>query len=140
MKNLPTIAGDKETQVPSLGREDPLEEEMAAHSSILAWRIPQTEEPGVDRGAGLPPGSSVHGVARVRHVLATNPPPLYLTHDFCEFPAIWSQARERGFSCIRVSKQRDLQWIWKVSSCFSHGVAGVEAPLLSGWTGRPDWS
>ena len=35
----------KETQVPSLGREDPLEEGMATHSSILAWRIPWTEEP-----------------------------------------------------------------------------------------------
>ena len=36
----------KETQVRSLGQEDPLEEEMATHSSILAWRIPWTEEPG----------------------------------------------------------------------------------------------
>ena len=35
-----------ETRVPSLGREDPLEEEMATHSSVLAWRIPRTEEPG----------------------------------------------------------------------------------------------
>ena len=35
-----------ETQGRSLGREDPLEEEMATHSSILAWEIPQTEEPG----------------------------------------------------------------------------------------------
>ena len=35
-----------ETQVQSWGREDPLEEEMATHSSILAWRIPWTEEPG----------------------------------------------------------------------------------------------
>ena len=35
-----------ETQVPSLGWEDPLEEEMATHSSIPAWRIPRTEEPG----------------------------------------------------------------------------------------------
>ena len=33
-------------QVPSIGREDPLEEGMATHSSILAWRIPRTEEPG----------------------------------------------------------------------------------------------
>ena len=32
--------------VPSLGQEDALEQEMATHSSILAWRIPQTEEPG----------------------------------------------------------------------------------------------
>ena len=35
-----------ETQVRSLGWEDPLEKGMATHSSILAWRIPQTEEPG----------------------------------------------------------------------------------------------
>ena len=35
-----------EVQVRSLGREDPLEEEMATHSSILVWRIPWTEEPG----------------------------------------------------------------------------------------------
>ena len=36
----------QETQVPSLGWEDPLEEEMATHSSILVWKIPWTEEPG----------------------------------------------------------------------------------------------
>ena len=42
VKNLPAV---EETQVQSLGREDPLEEEVATHSSILAWRIPQTEEP-----------------------------------------------------------------------------------------------
>ena len=36
----------QETQVRSLGREDPLEEEMATHSSILAWEIPWTKEPG----------------------------------------------------------------------------------------------
>ena len=36
----------KETQVRSLGQEDPLEEDMATHSSILAWRIPWTGEPG----------------------------------------------------------------------------------------------
>ena len=36
----------RETQVRSLGQEDPLEQEMATHSSIRAWRIPWTEEPG----------------------------------------------------------------------------------------------
>ena len=36
----------QEMQVQSLGREDPLEEEMAAHSNVLAWRIPWTEKPG----------------------------------------------------------------------------------------------
>ena len=43
VKNLPVM---QETQVWSLGQEDPLEKGMANHSSILAWRIPQTEEPG----------------------------------------------------------------------------------------------
>ena len=43
VKNLPAI---EETQVRSLGREDPLEKEMATHSSILAQRIPWTEKPG----------------------------------------------------------------------------------------------
>ena len=43
VKNAPAM---QETQVQSLGREDPLEKEMATHSSILAWEIPWTEEPG----------------------------------------------------------------------------------------------
>ena len=43
VKNLPAM---QETQVQSLGQEDPLEKGMATHSSILAWRIPWTEEPG----------------------------------------------------------------------------------------------
>ena len=43
VKNLPAM---QETQVQSLGWEDPLEEEMASHSSILAWEILWTEEPG----------------------------------------------------------------------------------------------
>ena len=42
VKNLPII---QETQVQTLGQEDPLEKGMATHSSILAWRIPWTEEP-----------------------------------------------------------------------------------------------
>ena len=42
VKNLPTMY---ETQVHSLGQEDPLEKELATHSSILAWRITWTEEP-----------------------------------------------------------------------------------------------
>ena len=43
LKHLPAM---RETWVRSLGREDPLEKEMATHASILAWRIPWTEEPG----------------------------------------------------------------------------------------------
>ena len=43
VKNLPAV---QETWVGSLGQEDPMEKRMATHSSILAWRIPWTEEPG----------------------------------------------------------------------------------------------
>ena len=43
VRNLPAV---QDTWVRSLGREDPLEEGMAAHSSVLAWRAPWTEEPG----------------------------------------------------------------------------------------------
>ena len=46
IKNLPTMQELQETQVWSLSQEDPLEQGMATHSSVLAWRIPWTEEPG----------------------------------------------------------------------------------------------
>ena len=49
VKNMPANAG----YVRDTGREDPLEKEMATHSSILAWRIPWTEEPGRLRSSGL---------------------------------------------------------------------------------------
>ena len=50
VKNLPAMW---ETWVQSLGWEDPLEEGMATHSSILAWRVPWTEEPGGLQSTGL---------------------------------------------------------------------------------------
>ena len=59
-KNLPAM---QETWVLSLSREDPLEEGMATHSSILAWRIPWTEEPGRLQSIGS---------QRVGHDRATN--------------------------------------------------------------------
>ena len=46
VKNQPAMRETQETQVQSLGQEDPLEKGMGIHSSILAWRIPWTEEPG----------------------------------------------------------------------------------------------
>ena len=58
LKNLLASAGDLETQVQSLSWEDPLEKEMATHFSILAWKIPWTEEPG---------GLRSMGSQRVRH-------------------------------------------------------------------------
>ena len=46
IKNLPVMQEPQETQLPSLGWEDSLEEETATHSSILAWKVPWKEEPG----------------------------------------------------------------------------------------------
>ena len=50
VKNLPVR---QEMRVRSLGQEDPLEEEIATHSSILAWKIPWTDEPGGLQSTGL---------------------------------------------------------------------------------------
>ena len=58
-----TVKNLRETQVPSLGQEDPLEEEMATHSSILTWRILWTEELGRLQSMEL---------QRVRHNSVTN--------------------------------------------------------------------
>ena len=46
VKNLPEMEEMQETQIQSLDLEDPLEEEMATHSSILTWKIPRTQESG----------------------------------------------------------------------------------------------
>ena len=53
MKNLPAMQETQETLVQSLGWEGPLEKGMATHSSILAWRILWTEEPGGLQSTGL---------------------------------------------------------------------------------------
>ena len=55
VKNLPAV---QETQVQSLGQEDPLEKGMATYSSVLAWKIPWTQEPG---------GLQYMGLQRVGH-------------------------------------------------------------------------
>ena len=58
VKNQPAMQETQETQVGSLGQEDPLGEEMSTHSSVLAWRNPWMEEPGRLESVGL---------QRVRH-------------------------------------------------------------------------
>ena len=68
VKNLPAM---QEMLVQSLGQEGPLEEGTATHSSILAWRIPWTEEPS---------GLQSMGSQRVRHDLVTKSPPMTDKH------------------------------------------------------------
>ena len=62
VKNLPSMQETQETQVLSLGQEDPLEDDVATHFSIIAWRISWIEEPG---------GLWSRGSQRVRQGLAT---------------------------------------------------------------------
>ena len=69
----------QETQVQSLGWEDPLEKGMATHSRFLAWRIPWTEEPG---------GLQSTGLQRVRHDWATNTTHIH-THTHRSQSCIW---------------------------------------------------
>ena len=66
VKRLPAM---RETWVQSLGWEDPLEKEMATHSSILAWKIPWTEEPGQSMGSQrvIPGRLQSMGSQRVGH-------------------------------------------------------------------------
>ena len=71
VKNTPAKQEPQEMQVRSLSQEDPLEEGMATHSSILAWRIPWTEEPG---------GPQSMGLQKVGHDLVTKPPPPPYVH------------------------------------------------------------
>ena len=87
VRNLPAM---QETWVPSLSQEDPLEEGMATHSSILGWRIPWTEEAGRLQSMGL---------QRVGHGWATNtfkgqrgvPGLLY---NVCAMLLVWMKCRD----------------------------------------------
>ena len=108
VKNLPAM---RETQVQFPGREDPLEKEMATHSSIPAWKIPRTEEPGTQQSMGS---------QRVRHDWATNTLVFYKTsyplklvdhglllHSFAQFK--WS------LKPLFLSWAAFVQFLYKIS-------------------------
>ena len=88
VKNPPAVQETQEAQVRSLGQEDPLEEEMATHSSVLAWRVPRTEEPGGLRSTGhkesdtterLSSGTFLNcRLSGLPHQMVTSPQPLGL--------------------------------------------------------------
>ena len=80
----------------SLGQEDPLEKEMATHSSILTWRIPWTEEP--DRLQSI-------GIARVGHDLATKPPP---PQEVLAVEEGWALPQTKG----KITRQLELIGCW----------------------------
>ena len=104
VKNLPAMW---ETQVRSLGQEDPLEKGMATHSSILAWRIPWTEEPG---------GLQSMGLRRAGHDWATN-----------TFTLFQDQSQRKPTSHYK-SSQAGLHTLFSLGS-WPHSPPGVEAPV-----------
>ena len=97
-----------ETWVRSLGREDPLEKEMATHSSILAWRIPWREEPG---------GLQSMGSQRVRHDWATSLThslitekiilSFYIKHDMTSTP--WTQCLQTSLTVLNYELAHHLE-------------------------------
>ena len=93
----------QETQVPSLCREDPLEEEMATHSSILAWRIPWTEDPGGLQSMGLQSWTRLKWLSTHTH---KHTQPLQLGVGLC--------VRVGGGGCV----DRYLQFLEKKIHCF----------------------
>ena len=78
----------QETRVRSLGWEDPLEKEMATHSSIVAWKIPWTEEPGRLQ-------STVHGIAKSRTRLSDFTSLLHILYKYIKQIKRWGE-RERN--------------------------------------------
>ena len=100
-KNLPAV---QETQVWSLGQGEPLEKEMATHSSILAWRIPWIEEPG---------GLQSMGSQRVRHDWVTKHTP----HICCiyneDFAIVWLNHSEIPKERKKITSVQELKIKWK---------------------------
>ena len=74
VKNLPASAGEAGDPFRSLGQEDPLEEGMAAHPSLLAWRIPWTEEPGGLQSTGLQSRTELRNETKTIHRILSKHP------------------------------------------------------------------
>ena len=97
IKNLPANAGnirDKDMQIGSLGWEDPLEESMATHISILAWRIPWTEEPGGLQSMGSQRWTWVKQLSMHTHTfkeIETIPTLIWKSEQSCIRPRIFHE-------------------------------------------------
>ena len=95
VNNLPAM---QKIGIQSLGQEDLLEKEMATHFSNLAWKIPQTEDPG---------GLQFHGVARVRHNIATKSQRSQVILYHFEQPDPSDQIRSVAQSCPTLCDPRN---------------------------------
>ena len=124
VKNLPANAGDARDLGRSLGQEDPLEEEMATGSSILAWRIPWTEEPGGLQSTGSQSQTWLeHGKATKRlhncwaHTLQTPSPALQSLHPLALEPlALDKSSHTTRSPCTTSGEQRRRQSVAKINT------------------------
>ena len=89
VKNPPAMQKMQEMRVPLLGQEDPLEKGTATHSSILAWRIPWTEEPG-----------GLQSMGRPLLLLPPNPPSIRVFSNESTLPIRWPKYWSFSFSII----------------------------------------
>ena len=128
VKNLPAM---KETQVPSLGQEDPLEKGMTTHSSILVWRISWTEEPG---------RLQFMGSQRIRHNWVTNTfnfntyrEPIYEMYAFIRYINKYKH-KIHQCSLIRSYKNpcksdtlsgHNMNWTWKILLTYLVGAVDL---------------
>ena len=111
VKNLPA---KQETQVWFLSQEDPLEKEMATHSSIVAWEIPWTEQPGRLQSMGL---------QRVGHEFVTKPPPPPLGVKWYLTEVCGSTRREPRFPPPGTSRE-------KMTFQLSHVLESVQTHMI----------
>ena len=126
VRNLPAM---KEIQVQSPGWKDPLEEEMATHSSILAWRIPWTEQPG---------GLQSMGSQRVRHDWAANTSTfIYMCVCVCVHCSLLTLTLSPGFyfSCACMLSCFNHVWLFVTLWTVAH-----QAALSIGFSRQEYWS
>ena len=139
------LSAMRETWVWSLGWEDPLEKEMAAHSSILAWKIPWTEEPGRLQSMGS---------QRVGHDWAMSLSLSLLSKRTCVIPRwglagrgvgdlkcqVWedeSSSQQHGLPDYRATRDTGTNLASALSSCCSHQTCTHPSPSLPLTTPRP---
>ena len=127
VKNLPET---QETQVWFLGQKDPLEKEIATHSSILAWKIPRTEEPG---------GLKSMGSQRIGHNWVTNHAHVYRNYFFCFIgsnPYLCGGVKISPFCClICLSSLVVISWAHRNKFFIEFAGLTESSGHSGGWTG-----
>ena len=135
VKNPPAMW---ETWVRSLGCEDPLEEGMATHSSILAWRIPQTEESWGCKKSDATARLNTHTYTVQKSVPLTQTglPPVFLAHFYILQASPFISLPQLDFTLLLLL----LSLFSRVRLCATPQTAAHQAPLSLGFSSQEHWS